>query len=76
MAIGNVELMHESSPKHLRMGMGIARMKYDKETDKENKLIRVNICKKSTAGTGKKSQYGRYSPKQWMNYLTNLAYTV
>ena len=35
MVIGNEELMHECFPKHLRMVT--ARMKYDKETDKECK---------------------------------------
>ena len=35
MAIGNVELMQECFPKHMRMGT--TRMKYDKETDEEGK---------------------------------------
>ena len=35
MAIGNVELMHECFPKHLRMGT--VRMKYDKETEEEGR---------------------------------------
>ena len=35
MAIGNVELMHKCFPKHSRMGT--ERMKYDKETERNNK---------------------------------------
>ena len=35
MAIRNETLVHECFPKHMRMGT--ARMKYDKETDKEGK---------------------------------------
>ena len=45
MATGNVELMHEGFPKHLRMGT--ARMKYDVETEEEDKR-RVNM-ERSTA---------------------------
>ena len=45
MAVGNVELMHECFPKHLRMG--IAGIKLDNDTE-EGVKRRVN--KESTAG--------------------------
>ena len=48
MAIGNEELMHECDLKHLRMG--IARMKYDIETEKEGEKGRVNMGEAKRAG--------------------------
>ena len=48
MAIGNVELVHERFPKHLRMG--IEEMKLGKVTDEEDKKKRVNI-ERSAGGT-------------------------
>ena len=41
MAIADVELMHDSCFQHLRMGT--ARMKEDKDTEKEGKEKRVSI---------------------------------
>ena len=49
MAIGNLELMHECFPKHLRMGT--ARMKYDRERDEDKK--RCVSMERSKAGTKK-----------------------
>ena len=51
MAIGNWELIHECFPKHSRMGT--ARMKYDKETDKDDKKRGVSV-ERSKAGKKKK----------------------
>ena len=47
MAIENGKLMHESFPKHLRMGT--ARMKEHKETEQENKQKGVKM--ESKVGT-------------------------
>ena len=52
MVIGNVELMYKCFPKHSRMLT--ARMKEDKETDKEGKERRVSM-ERSKAGTKKRS---------------------
>ena len=41
MAIGNVQLMHECLPKHLRMGT--ARMKQHIKTDEKGETRRVNM---------------------------------
>ena len=43
MAIGNVELMHECLPKHLRMGTAL--MKYDVDTEGEGTKRSVNMWK-------------------------------
>ena len=51
MAIGNGQLMHECFLKHLHMG--IARIKYDKETDKNSKKRGVSV-ERSMAGKKKK----------------------
>ena len=57
MVIGNVELMHECFPKHLRMGT--ARMKYDKE------FMRDLIMERSKVGTKeKRSPDGLSLPNQ------------
>ena len=53
MAIGNGELMHECFHKHSRMKT--ARIKYDKETDKEGKKRGVSM-ERSKAGMKKKSR--------------------
>ena len=52
MAIGNVELVHESFPKHLRMGK--VRKQYNKDTQEEGKQKRVNMGR-SKAGTKERS---------------------
>ena len=51
MAIGNIEVMHECTPEHLRMGK--ASLKWGKETKEEGKHKRV-ILERSTAGKKKK----------------------
>ena len=48
----NGELMHDCSPKHLRMGT--ARLKQDNETEEESKKMRMNV-ERSTADTKKRS---------------------
>ena len=48
MAIGKMDVMHECFPEHLRMG--IARMRYDKDTEEECTKRRANM-EESTAGT-------------------------
>ena len=50
--------MHECFPKH--SSMGTARMKLDKETDKEGKMRGVSI-EKSKSDTKKKSRRPNYS---------------
>ena len=67
-------------PKYLCVGT--ARMKSHKDIEKEGKTRRANI-ERSTEGTKKNPDEltisgvyrprGRHSPKQSMNYLTNLA---
>ena len=52
-AIGNVELMHECSHKHSRMGT--ARINYGKETDEEGKKGAASM-ERSKAGTKKKRE--------------------
>ena len=61
MTIGNEELMHECSPKHLRMGT--ARMKQDNETDEDTQKRGVSM-EKSTGGTNKRSPDGLSHPNQ------------
>ena len=61
MAIGNGELMHESFPKHLRMGT--PRMIQDKETDEGGKKRGVSM-EKSKAGTKKRCPDGLSHPNQ------------
>ena len=62
MAILNEELMHECSPKHSRMG--IAKMKYDKETDEKDKKRHVSIDKSKQGKKGKRSPDGLNYPNQ------------
>ena len=45
MAIGNEKLMHKYFPKY--SGMGTAKMKYDKESDKDCKKRAVRLKSKS-----------------------------
>ena len=65
-AIGNVQLMHECISKHLRMGTA---SKNETAGPKKMKSLWPNYS------SGLPSSGGRYSPKQWMNCLTNLTYT-
>ena len=79
MNIGNEELMHECFSKHLIMGT--ARMKYDRQREEDKKrwvsMERIKRARKNEV-TRPKLQLrpifprGRYAPKQWMNFLTNL----
>ena len=85
MAIGNVGLMHECCPKH----MGIGQQEWNKTTKQKEKVRREEWIygKKYSEHEKKRSQdgltiilaytvpQGRYSLKQWMNYLTNLTYS-
>ena len=54
MAIGNVEFMHECFPKRSRMGT--ARMKYDKETEGEDKKRDMSRERSKVGTKGKKSR--------------------
>ena len=79
MAEGNVKLVLECSPEHL--SMGTARMKKDKETEEECKKNRVNIWKEVQRAQEKvqtaKLKLGlTVQSKLWMNYLTNLMFTI
>ena len=80
MVVGNVELLYECFLKYARMGT--ARMKQDKETEGKK---RGESMERSKAGTKEKRctdgisiarayrpSGGRYAPKHWINYLTNL----
>ena len=60
-SIGKRKLMHEYFPKHSRMGT--ARIKLDKETDKEGKKKGVSK-ERSQAGTNKSSPDGLSHPNQ------------
>ena len=83
MAIENMKILHEFSPKHLRMGK--LKLKYGKETDEQGKQKRVKM-ERSQVGTKKMKSWqpnygfgsnlhrGCYSPKQ-MNYPMNITYT-
>ena len=68
MTIGNGELMHECFPKHSRMGT--ARMKYDKETDKEDKK-KAWVWKEAKRAQKKRSPDGLSHPNQ--NNKQNMA---
>ena len=82
MAIENVELMHECSPKHFYKGT--VRLQ-DKETEKEVKQKRVKMeiskvlikekkSQRPNYSSGLPSSRDHYSPKPSMNYLANLTY--
>ena len=74
MSTRNVELMLECSPEHLRMGM-----KQDKDTENEI-ILGTEEYEKSEYGKKNSGQlsssWGRYSTKQWINYLTNLTFSI
>ena len=55
MAIENGELIHKCFPKH--SCMGTARMKYDKETDKDGTKRGMSMERRK-AGTNKRSSVG------------------
>ena len=68
--------MHKYRPKHHRTGT--ARMKLNKETEKEGKQSKENMRKPRWHGTkvpkvypklGPIYQQGCFPPKQWMNFL-------
>ena len=61
MAIGNGELMHECFRKHSRMGT--ARMKEDKETDKDGQKIGASM-ERSKTGMTERSSDGLSLPNQ------------
>ena len=74
--IGNVELMQERSPEHLRMGTA-------RTVEKQKKIVRESECGKKNSGykeksrlsnysSGPSSPRGRCSSKQRMNCLSNL----
>ena len=72
MAIVNVELIHNCFPNH--SSMGTARMKYDKDTEKEGKQRRMNMERRQWAQK-KMSKHLSYSLglpslKPYMNNLT------
>ena len=89
MAIGNVELIQHGYRKcgthalvfSQKLAHGISKNEI-RETEEVGKMRRVNMEKVQMAGEKKKydgvavTQPGRYSPKKWRNFPTNLTNTA
>ena len=64
--------MQECFPKHFRMGTATMKSREEGATIKYGAH---KTSRRPNYSSGLLSPKGRYSPTQWMNYLTNIIYT-